>query len=137
MAVSSTIASVVKLDNSGGTPVDISTYVTDAPITTPRSMYDTSTLGVTAPQFIPGLFDGDKVTLTVLYDITVMDQLFSLLPLTTTSTLEIAPEGTTTGKRRIFGECFLESISNPVKVNSVMSCQAVFQKTGAWSKTVY
>lgn len=137
MAFSNSVASVVLLDNSSGTPVDVSQYVTDSPLTTPRSMYDTTTLGKTAPTFIPGLFDGDKLTVSFLYDATIVTQLYSLLVLTSTSTLEFGPEGTATGKRRVYGECFLESISEGIKVNGVITVQGVFQKNDVWIKTVY
>jgi hypothetical protein len=132
-----TNATVVKLDNSAGTPVDITSYCQDVNVDRPVAMLDTTVLGLPAPTFIPGLLDGDTVPLTLLWDPTIEAQIVSLIPLTVSTTLEVAPIGTTTGNRKITVETFVKKVGRPMKVGALIQCTVELQKTGAVTETVY
>jgi hypothetical protein len=127
----------VKLDNSSGTPVDITSYCQDVNVDRPVAMLDTTVLGLPAPTFIPGLLDGDTVPLTLLWDPTIEAQIVSLIPLTVSTTLEVAPIGTTTGNRKITVETFVKKVGRPMKVGALIQCTVELQKTGAVTETVY
>lgn len=137
MSFKFTNATVVKLDNSAGTPVDITSYCQDVNVDRPVAMLDTTVLGLPAPTFIPGLLDGDTVPLTLLWDPTIEAQIVSLIPLTVSTTLEVAPIGTTTGNRKITVETFVKKVGRPMKVGALIQCTVELQKTGAVTETVY
>jgi hypothetical protein len=132
-----TKSSVVKLDNSSGTPVDVSAYVQSVGFERVIALHETTVLGLSSPTFITGLKDGDDINVEFLWDATIETQVNSLFGLATSSTFEVAPEGTATGKRRLYVEAWLMKIGIPVKVGELVKCVCTFRKTGDVTSTVY
>jgi hypothetical protein len=129
--------SVCKLDNSSGTPVDVSGYVDSVTFERVIAMLDVTVLGNASNNFITGLKDGDEATVNFLWDTTIETQINSLFGLSSSSTLEVAPEGTASGKRRVYGEVWVKKIGYPVKVGEKVLLPVTFQKTGDVTSTTY
>lgn len=127
----------VQIDNSSAALVDLSQYIHEIDIGFPIDMHDTTTLGNDDHSFTPGLKGGDEITVRFYYHATPEAQLASLLGQGTTTTIQFGPEGTTAGKLKISVETFLKSFKPGIKVADVEGIEAVFQKTGAVTRTTF
>src|SRR5689334_15935071 len=88
----------LQVDNSGGTLVDLSAYANSIDFGFPRDMLDTTTFGSTQKTSVPGFGGGDDIVIAFRYDPTVESHLNGLASLTTTTTVQVGPSGTTAGK---------------------------------------
>lgn len=124
------------LDNSSGTPVDLSGYCQEVNMTFDIQVHDTSVFGVGSRSKIVGIKDG-KFTVKFFADPTLTAHLVALFGLASSSTFTYGPEGSTTGMRRYTGECWLTSLPVQASVNDVESITASFECTGATTMDVY
>lgn len=117
------------IDNSGGTPVDVSPYVVSISWSEDVTLLDKSTLGVNSVVNQPGLANG-QVSVSFLADATIIAQMASLKQLTTTSTLTLGPGGTTTGLPRSISEARLANMNQGIGVNDLVKLDVTFQLDG-------
>jgi len=124
--------SVFKLDNSGGTLVDLSSYITDiSGINNTTAMIDTTTLGDSSIEFTPGLRNGDTISLSGNYDATPNTHFTGLLGQSTSSTFEYSPAGTGAGTPKVSGECFIATYQLTSAVADVVKFAVTLQISGA------
>ena len=119
---------------------DLSAYINSVDVDQSVDMAETSTMGVEAQTYISGLSDG-KISIAGFYDSTGTSGpdavLFPLVGSDTSSTFEFGPEGSTTGKQKYTGSCFVTSYKFSAPVGDVVGFTADFQITGAVTKATY
>lgn len=127
---------VFKVDNSGGTLTDISSYLNS--VTLPRSIEtgETTSFGNSAKTYIVGLSDS---TLSVdgTWDATVDAHLAGVLGQDASLTFEYGPEGSGSGAIKYTGECYLTSFETSSPVADVVKFSAEFQVTGTVTRTTF
>ena len=122
--------SVFKLDNSGGSLTDISTYVNNVDFPETADVAETSTLGASNKTYIVGLKDA-TISLGGLFDATVDAILGAVVGQSATLSFEYSPEGTGSGKVKYTGECILTSYTLSSPVGDVVGFSADLQVSGA------
>jgi hypothetical protein len=121
-----------KLDNAAGTLTDISTYVDSVGgIANTTDMLDTSVFGSTSKTFAPGLRNGDTITVSGKWDSVLNTQITALLGLSTSSSFDYSPAGTTAGLPKVTGECFVTSYEVSSAVADLVTFSMSLQITGA------
>lgn len=136
MAVVAGKNTVFSLDDSTGTPVDLTQYCTEVSFTPDIQVHDTSVFGVGSRSKIVGIKDA-KFTAKFFNDPTLQTHLIGLYGLATSSTFTYGPQGSTGGSRKITGECWLTGFPIDANVNDVESITATFEVTGALTFTTY
>jgi hypothetical protein len=89
-------AAVCKLDNGAGTLTAITAYVDNIAFNQTGDVAETSVLGLTSKTFVPGLKNATG-QIDGPYDPTVIAILQAAIAPAATKSLEIYPQGTTTG----------------------------------------
>lgn len=135
MSVAHGSAGYFNLDTSGGSPTDLSAYTREVNFAPEIQMHDTSVFGVGSRTKTTGLKDA-KFTVTFMNDPTLQSHLIACYQAQTpgsgtTFTFSYGPQGSTTGKRRITGECILTGFPIDAKVDDIETIQASFEVTGA------
>lgn len=121
-----------KLDNAAGTLTDISAYVDSVGgIANTTDMLDTTVFGSTSKTFAPGLRNGDTITVSGKWDSTLNTQVVALLGLSTSSTFDYSPAGTTAGLPKVTGECFVTSYEVSSAVADLVTFSMSLQISGA------
>ncbi|QDP46755.1 MAG: hypothetical protein Tp156SUR915002_45 [Prokaryotic dsDNA virus sp.] len=123
-------SSVFKLDNSGGSLTDISSFVNNVDFPETADVAETSTLGSSNKSYIAGLKDA-TISLSGLFDATVDAILGAVIGQSATLSFEYSPEGTASGKVKYTGECILTSYSLSSPVGDVVGYSADLQVSGA------
>ena len=126
MATQHGIQWVVSLDNSGGTPVDLSAYIEDVSLPESVDLAEVSTIADTGKKFVPGLEDA-TVTISYVFDSVIALQLNSLKRLAATTTFDASPDNGTTN---FTGECRLGSVDRAGGIGSAVKGSATFQVDG-------
>ena len=122
--------SVFKLDNSGGSLTDISTYINSVDFPETADVAETTTLGDGSKTYIVGLKDS-TLSVAGLWDATA-DAIFgAVVGQSATLSFEYSPEGTASGKIKYTGEAILTSYAQNSPVGDVVSYSADFQVSGA------
>ena len=121
--------SVFKLDNSGGSLTDISTYVNSVDFPQTADVAETTTLGDGSKTYIVGLKDS-TISLAGLWDSTADGIFGAVVGQSATLSFEYSPEGTTSGNVKYTGEAILTSYSKNSLVGDVVSYSADFQVSG-------
>lgn len=127
---------VFKVDNSGGTLTNISTYLNN--ISFPRSVEtgETTSFGNSAKTYIVGLSDS-TISVDGTWDATVDAHLAAVLGQDASLTFEYGPEGSGSGAIKFTGECYLTSFETSSPVADVVKFTAEFQVTGTVSRTTF
>jgi len=132
MAFVAAKSSVFKLDNAAGTLTDISAYVDSVSgIANTTDMLETTTFGATSKSFIPGLRNGDTISVSGKWDATLNTQITGLLGQTSSSSFEYHPAGTGAGTPKVSGECFVTSYETSSSVADLVTFTVSLQITGA------
>ena len=121
--------SVFKLDNSGGSLTDISTYVNSVDFPETADVAETTTLGDGSKSYIVGLKDA-TLSIRGLWDSTLDGILGAVVGQSATLSFEYSPEGTTGGNVKYTGECILTSYSQSSPVGDVVGFSADMQVSG-------
>jgi len=122
--------SVFKLDNSGGTLTDISSYVNNVDFPETSDVSETTTLGADNKTYIAGLKDA-TISLSGLWDSTA-DAIFgAVVGQSATLSFEYSPEGTTGGNVKYEGEAILTSYAISSPVGDAVGYSADLQVSGA------
>lgn len=124
------------IDNSSGTPVDISAYCEDVSLSRDIETAETTTFGNSSKQYIVGLTDA-TISVSGKFDAagasTVDSVLSGILGQEASVSFEYVPGGGTIGSSNpgYQGECYLTSYEVSGSVGDVTSFSASFQVTGA------
>jgi hypothetical protein len=121
--------SVFKIDNSGGTLTDISSYVNSVDFPETVDVAETSTLGDSSKSYIVGMKDS-TISIAGLWDSTLDGVLGAVVGQSATLSFEYSPAGTTVGNIKYTGECILTGYSQNSPVGDVVSFTADFQVSG-------
>jgi len=121
--------SVFKLDNSGGSLTDISTYVNNVDFPETADVAETSTLGASNKTYLAGLKDA-TISLSGLFDATVDAILGAVVGQTASLSFEYSPEGTASSKVKYTGEAILTSYALSSPVGDVVAYSADLQVSG-------
>lgn len=125
-------SAVFKLDDSGGTLRDLSSYLND--LSMPRSIEtaETTTFGVSgsAKTYITGLTDA-TISISGLFDATADGYLAGVVGGTNTLSFEYGPAGSTGGYVKYSGECIMTSYDVSAAVGDAVQATAEFQVTGS------
>lgn len=126
--------SVFKIDNSGGALQTLTAYVDSIEMNNTVDTAESTTMGSEVKTYLSGQSDA-TLSISGKWDSTASTGpdavLRGLIGLETTSTFEIGPEGSTSGKVKYSGECFLTSYVASMPVADVVTYTADFQVTGA------
>lgn len=122
--------SVFKLDNSGGSLTDISSYVNNVDFPETADVSETTTLGADNKTYIAGLKDA-TISLSGLWDSSA-DAIFgAVVGQSATLSFEYSPEGTAVGKVKYEGEAILTSYAISSPVGDAVGYSADLQVSGA------
>lgn len=130
---------VLKLDNSAGTLVDLSAYITSSDLDRTVALLDVAVYGDTAKKTIPGLADG-SIPLQGHYDggaAAIDAHLAAIFQHANTQTFEIGPAGSASGQVKYTGECRLSNYKVSMPHDGVVDWSATLQLDGAVTKTTW
>lgn len=129
---------VFKVDNSGGTLTDISTYIHE--VTLPRSIEtaETTTFGVTggSKTYVTGLNDA-TISISGKFHATVDAHLAGILGQDASVSFEYGPAGSTAGYVKFTGEAIMTKYDLSSPVGDVVTFSADFQVTGSITRATY
>lgn len=129
-----------KIDNSAGTLQVLTTFVDSVNLNNSVDMGDTTTAGAEDKTFVSGQAEHD-VSISGKWDDTTSTGpdaiLFGLVGLETSSSFEFGPGGSTTGKVKYLGECFMTGYKAAAPVGGVVTFTADFKITGAVTRTTW
>ncbi len=128
--------SVFKLDNSGGSLTDISSYVNNVDFPETADVAETTVLGASNKTYIVGLKDA-TISLSGLWDATA-DAIFgAVVGQSSSLSFEYSPEGTASGKVKYTGEGIMTNYSIGSPVGDVVGYSADLQVTGAVTRATH
>jgi hypothetical protein len=121
------------LDNTGGTPVEITDYIKGISPETGRETSDSTALGDTARGFVFGLEDGGETTVDFMLDNagTVWTLVSGLYNNKSIGTLTAYPLGNTTGKPSLAREVGITKLGSPIVVDDVAKVAVTLKANGA------
>jgi hypothetical protein len=123
-------SAVFKLDDSGATLRDLSSYINEASMPREIETAETTTFGSSAKTYITGLTDA-TISISGLYDSTADGYLAGVVGQAATLSFEYGPLGSTGGYVKYSGECILTSYEVSSPVGDVVTFSADLQVTGA------
>ena len=118
---------VIKVDDSGSTLRDISTYTTGVDFPRTVDTAETSTAGNASKTYVAGMKDA-TITIEGNYDSTVDGYLEGILGLT--GSIEYGPAGSTAGYVKYSCEAICTAYNPPASVDDAAKWSASFQVTG-------
>jgi len=125
---------VFKLDNAAGTLQILTAFLDSVDLNNTVDVSETTTMGAEAKTYVSAQSDA-TLTISGKFDGTASTGphviLSGLIGLETTSSFEYGPEGSTTGKQKLLGECFLTSYTVSAPVGDMVTFSADLQVTGA------
>jgi hypothetical protein len=129
---------VLKLDNTSGTPVDLSNEQLDNKQNRTQESLDTTVIGGSSRSktSIPGLLESD-FQVELLANSTTRSLVNALYAAGYTGTIEIGPDGSTTGNVRYRTEAFITKVSEDVAPGGVKKLSVTLQGTGDVSIDTY
>lgn len=131
---------VFKIDNAAGSLQVLSAYVDSVDLDSKVDMGDTTTAGAEDKTFVSGAAE-HGLSISGKWDDTASTGpdaiLFGLVGLETSSSFEFGPGGSTTGKPKYLGECFLTGYTAKAPVGGVVTFTADFKITGAVTRTTW
>lgn len=131
----------VAIDGVAGTPIVVSPYVDSVSWPASVETIEVSAFGTTSKAFIPGLTDGDTVTMSGPLDV-VMGTILSTVKAaqaagSSTSTLRYGPGGSVAGQINESAEAWLAGFSFSSGVGGRAEYSATWQITGAVTVTTW
>lgn len=129
-----------KIDNSAGTIQVLTAYVDSVDLDSKVDMGDTTTAGAEDKTFVSGAAEHD-LSISGKWDDTTSTGadaiLAGLIGLEVSSSFEFGPGGSTTGKVKYLGECFMTGYKRAAPVGGVVTFTADFKVTGAVTRTTW
>lgn len=131
-------AAVFKLDDSGGTLRDLSSYLNDVSMPRDIETAETTTFGVSgsAKTYITGLTDA-TISISGLFDATADGYLAGVVGQAATLSFEYGPTGSTVSMIKYTGECILTSYEVSASVGDSVQASADLQVTAAVTRTTW
>lgn len=117
-------AATFSVDDSGGTPRNISTYLSNINFNPTADTAEVSSFGDTNKKYIPGLKDG-QITADVNWDATVDGYLYGILG-GAEGDFDYSPDGTI----HYTGKCICTAYNPASAVNDAIKGSVTFQITG-------
>ena len=127
MAFSHGKDSTFTIDNSGGTPVDITAYIISVDFPISADTAEVSTMGDSSKEYIAGLKDA-TISIEGKWDSTVDNTLYGIMGLT--GTFSYVPYSGV----NYSGECIMTSYNVNADIGDAVSFSAEFQVTGNVSR---
>jgi hypothetical protein len=118
------------LDNSGGTPVDVTQYVDTVSLQDAVDASETTTLGDNAREYIEGLA-GTTISVSGPLDSVLYAQIAGIRQSGATRTFTYRPMGGTGTYPTISGECLVSAFTLGAQVGNPASFSATLTVTGA------
>jgi hypothetical protein len=127
---------VFKVDNSAGSLQDISAYLdnVDFPITADTA--EVTVFSNSSKAYVAGLKDA-TISISGSWDSAADAILAGIVGLSSTSTFEYGPAGSTGGLVKFTGECLCTSYNVTAPVGDKVSFSAEFQVTGNVTRTTF
>ena len=123
-------SAVFKLDDSGGTLRDLSSYINEASMPRDIETAETTAFGSSAKSYITGLTDA-TISISGMFDATADGYLAGVVGQAATLSFEYGPLGSTASMIKYSGECILTSYELSSPVGDVVTFSADLQVTGA------
>lgn len=121
----------ISLDNDAGTLTAITSYVSQiSGWGNSVEQLDATVFGRNSKESIPGLRNGDTVTLTCKWDATLHAHIIALLDNDTSSTLRYSPDGTASGKPNMSVEVFVAGYAVDSAVGDLVTAAVQLRQTG-------
>ena len=130
MAFAAGKSGTLKLDNSGGSLVDLSSYITNVDFPRDAQLHETTTLGAASRTYIPG-FKNATIGLQGHWDATLDAHMSPILGQAATVSFEYGPEGSTSGMVKYSGEAIVIKYGQTTPVDGVVDWSADLQVSGA------
>lgn len=135
MAFKAGTVSKFYFNNTAASVVDLSPYIDNLSYPQTVEMLDVSVLGTAAKAFINGLTDGDTISLSGPYDVTVHTHMTALKAAQNAGSAAAAfiwgPGGSVASQARSAGSAFVAQYSTSVGVGGRVEWSASLQVTGA------
>ena len=129
------------LDNAAGTLTNIQPYTDSLSMPQNVDMLDVSALGTAAKAFIAGLSDGDTISASGPYDVTIYTQLTGLKAAQAAGTASHSfmwgPGGSVASEAKVTGECLLASLELSTSASGRVEWSASLQVTGAVTNSTF
>jgi hypothetical protein len=123
------------LDNVAATLTNLTQYIDNTSVPQTVEQLDVSVFGTAAKAFIPGLTDGDTITVSGPYDVTMHTHITALKAAhaagSSTSTYTWGPGGSVASQAKISGECWVASYEVSSGVGGRVEYSATLQVTGS------
>lgn len=129
------------LDNVAGSLTNLTPYIDN--ISHPQSVetLDVSVMGTSSKQFINGLTDGDSLTISGPYDVTVFTHITAVKAAqslgSSTATFTWGPGGSVASQAKASGECWVGNFQVSSGVGGRVEWSASLQVTGAVTNTTW
>ena len=131
---------VLKLDNAAGTLQTLTSFVDSVDLDNSVDMGETTTAGAEDKTYVSGQAEHD-LSISGKWDDTattgISAVLSALIGLETSSTFEFGPAGSSAGKVKHSGECFMTGYKVSAPVGGVVTFTADFKITGAVTTGVW
>ena len=135
MAFKAGTVSYFSLDTAGGAGTNLSPYIDTLSVPQTTEMLDVSVFGTAAKGFIPGLTNGDVITLSGPLDVAMHSHLVALKAAqeagTASHSFVWGPGGSVASQAKISGECLLAAYEPSSGVAGRVEFSASLQITGA------
>ncbi len=129
------------LDNAAGTLTNLSAYIDNVDAPQNVDMLETSVFGTAAKTFIAGMSDGDTISISGPYDVTVHTHLTALKAAqaagTASHSFQWGPGGSVASQAKITGEVLLASYQLSSGVGGRAEYSASLQVTGATTNATF
>lgn len=129
------------LDTAAGSLTNIQPYLDDVTVPQTVQQLEVSALGTTAKAFIPGLTDGDTISVKGPYDVAIHTHLTALKAAQAAGTASHSfmwgPGGSVASQAKINGECLLASYELSAGVGGRVEWSASLQVTGAVTNSTF
>ena len=129
-------SAVFKLDDSGGTLRDLSSYINEASMPRDIETAETTAFGASSKAYITGLTDA-TISFSGMFDATADGYLAGVIGQAATLSFEYGPLGSTASMIKYTGECILTSYELSSPVGDVVTFSADAQVTGAITRTTW
>ena len=137
MAVVTGTSMNLQIDNSSGSLTNVTGFANSIDFAFPVDMLDTTVFGSLQKSSVPGFGGGDDIVINFRYDPTIEAQLAAIAPLTTTSTVQVGPRGTTASNEKYSFETFLMNYAVKATPEAIDEIVATFRKTGAYTRGTF
>lgn len=135
MAFKSGAVSWFALDNAAGTLTVIQPYLDDTTVPQTSETLEVTAFGTVSKAFITGLTDGDTISISGPYDVTIHSHLTGLKAAqaagTTSHSFMWGPGGSVSAQAKVNGECLLASYELSSGVAGRVEWSASLQVTGS------